>query len=405
MTKYKLYIVEDEHLIRESLKKQIRELEKKYLIELVGEAGDGEIALPEILALQPDILLTDIQMPFMTGIELSAEVRKSLPQISIIFISGFDDFSYAKAAIHLQVVEYLLKPIRNHELEQTLQKVMNGLAEKKDKKHERHEQSQVLEIEVKKNLYLNQVFKGQINTSQAISDGADFGCDMRGKKYQVILASNFVNQTFNDYAAFKDKLHGLFSENSALIFSSISSRYIKILLFNLTETELIEMGNTVTTTLISALEATNPITVGIGKVVNRISEIPASYESAQNCLLSNRQIANSSLGKYDEVIQPVLEYIDQNYANFDMSLQDVVKLTNTSSSRFSTIFRLAMGKTFIDYLTMIRIEQSKKLLRDTNASISEIATRVGYYDSNYFSAVFKRKEMISPRIYRSSFRK
>ena len=88
-----------------------------------------------------------------------------------------------------------------------------------------------------------------------------------------------------------------------------------------------------------------------------------------------------------------------------MSLQDVVKLTNTSSSRFSTIFRLAMGKTFIDYLTMIRIEQSKKLLRDTNASISEIATRVGYYDSNYFSAVFKRKEMISPRIYRSSFRK
>lgn len=371
MTKYKLYIVEDEHLIRESLKKQIRELEKKYLIELVGEAGDGEIALPEILALQPDILLTDIQMPFMTGIELSAEVRKSLPQISIIFISGFDDFSYAKAAIHLQVVEYLLKPIRNNELEQTLQKVMNGLAEKKDKKHERHEQSQVLEIEVKKNLYLNQVFKGQINTSQAISDGADFGCDMRGKKYQVILASNFVNQTFNDYAAFKDKLHGLFSENPALIFSSISSRYIKILLFNLTETELIEMGNTVTTTLISALEATNPITVGIGKVV----------------------------------IQPVLEYIDQNYANFDMSLQDVVKLTNTSSSRFSTIFRLAMGKTFIDYLTMIRIEQSKKLLRDTNASISEIATRVGYYDSNYFSAVFKRKEMISPRIYRSSFRK
>lgn len=128
---FKVFIVEDEHLIRESLKRNLNQLAETLPLEVVGEASDGEVALSLILEEQPDILLTDIRMPFMNGIELSQEVKKSFPATEIIFISGFDEFTYAKAAIHLQVAEYLLKPIKHDELKSSLEKVIARLEQKK----------------------------------------------------------------------------------------------------------------------------------------------------------------------------------------------------------------------------------------------------------------------------------
>ncbi|MGH1750242.1 response regulator [Enterococcus raffinosus] len=75
---FKVFIVEDEHLIRESLKRNLNQLAETLPLEVVGEASDGEVALSLILEEQPDILLTDIRMPFMNGIELSQEVKKKL---------------------------------------------------------------------------------------------------------------------------------------------------------------------------------------------------------------------------------------------------------------------------------------------------------------------------------------
>ena len=151
---YKVFIAEDEHLILESLKRNLSQLYEKLPIEIVGEAGDGEVALSMILELQPDILLTDIRMPFMDGIELSQEVRQNLPDIQIIFISGFDEFTYAKAAIHLQVAEYLLKPIKIDELKASIKKVITQLEQKK--------QPAAIDsysYDVKKNLFLNTLFE------------------------------------------------------------------------------------------------------------------------------------------------------------------------------------------------------------------------------------------------------
>ena len=104
----KVFLVEDEFTIRESIKKTVHWESEGF--ELVGEAGDGELAYPMILASQPDILLTDIRMPFMDGLELSKLVKKELPEIKILILSGYDDFSYAQDAIRIGVEDYLLKP-------------------------------------------------------------------------------------------------------------------------------------------------------------------------------------------------------------------------------------------------------------------------------------------------------
>lgn len=95
----KVYLVEDEIIIRQSIKNSIDWEKEGY--EFVGDASDGELALPVILKEKPDILITDIRMPFMDGLELSRMVKAELPDIKIVILSGYDDFEYAKQAIKI----------------------------------------------------------------------------------------------------------------------------------------------------------------------------------------------------------------------------------------------------------------------------------------------------------------
>ena len=129
---YKVFIVEDEHLIRDSLRNQLLSLAETHPLIFSGEASDGEMALASIVDVKPDILLTDIRMPFMDGLSLAKEVRKIFPWIRIIFISGFDDFEYARTAIQVQADAYLLKPIKDTELIQTLEAVITVLEKQKE---------------------------------------------------------------------------------------------------------------------------------------------------------------------------------------------------------------------------------------------------------------------------------
>ena len=117
----KVFLVEDESIIREGLRDSIPW--EQYGFSFVGEAGDGEMALPLIRKTRPDVLITDIKMPFMDGLELSHIVSSELPSTKIIIISGHDDFEYARQAIGIGVEQYLLKPITRS----SLQKVLSDL--------------------------------------------------------------------------------------------------------------------------------------------------------------------------------------------------------------------------------------------------------------------------------------
>lgn len=105
----KVFLVDDEIVIREGIRNSFPWEESGYT--LVGEAPDGEIALPMIRDANPDILITDIRMPFMDGMQLCREVKRQMPWIGVVILSGYDDFTYARQAISLGVKEYLLKPV------------------------------------------------------------------------------------------------------------------------------------------------------------------------------------------------------------------------------------------------------------------------------------------------------
>ena len=115
---YKIFLVEDEIVAREGIRDTVAWAACGF--ELVGEAADGESALPLIQQSRPDLLITDIRMPFMDGLQPTRLVRERLPQTRIVILSGYDEFSYAQAAIALGVSEYILKPVSAHDLEQML---------------------------------------------------------------------------------------------------------------------------------------------------------------------------------------------------------------------------------------------------------------------------------------------
>ena len=125
----KVFLVDDEIAIRESLRNSFPWEEKGF--QLVGEAPDGEMALPMIRDLNVDILLTDIRMPFMDGMKLCEEVQRTMPWVERIILSGYDDFEYARKAISLGVSEYLLKPVTAKELEAALNRVRDRIETKR----------------------------------------------------------------------------------------------------------------------------------------------------------------------------------------------------------------------------------------------------------------------------------
>ncbi|MGX7163920.1 response regulator transcription factor [Enterococcus massiliensis] len=297
---YKVFIVEDEHLIRETLRNQVIQLGEQLPITYCGEAGDGEMALAAITELLPDIILTDIKMPFMDGLEFSKEARKLLPWSRIIFLSGFDDFEFAKIALQVQADDYLLKPIKNQELFQTLNKVVTLLDQQKRTTFQQPSKDMILEL--KKNHFLNGLFNGKLTLSDALQQSESFSRSFVGKKMTVLLANNRFNQNFEDYAHFTEYLNYLFQNNESLLFSSVSSRFIKFLIFDSTKEKVLEIAYQLAQTLIHELEQndTDEISVAIGSVVSRISEVPSSFEIARDMLGTYGYLRTEKIFSYED---------------------------------------------------------------------------------------------------------
>ena len=126
---YKVFLVDDEIVVREGIRSNFPWEQTDFM--LAGEAPDGEMALSMLQDIKPDILITDIRMPFMDGLELCRAVSATMPWMYIVILSGYDDFAYAREAISLGVKEYLLKPVSGQELLQVLNHLADSIREDK----------------------------------------------------------------------------------------------------------------------------------------------------------------------------------------------------------------------------------------------------------------------------------
>lgn len=185
----KVFLVEDESVIREGFRDKIPW--EQYGFQLVGEAGDGEMALPMIRKLKPDLLITDIKMPFMDGLSLSEIVKEEFPKIKIIIISGYDDFEYARQAIKAGVDQYLLKPITRTTLRGVLlemkEKIEQGL-EQKD--YQAQYQDEVQEFEqFSLRRFFEKILEGKLSVKEIYEEAAAQSLQLTASCYNLLLFS------------------------------------------------------------------------------------------------------------------------------------------------------------------------------------------------------------------------
>lgn len=182
---YKVFLVEDEVVIREGIRERIDW--KANGLEFCGEAPDGEIALPLIQSLKPDILITDIKMPFMNGLELARIVHETMPDVRTVILSGHDEFEYAREAIKLGVVDYLLKPVSPAELLDVLLKISRQFEQNAAELERLKGIQENQNLPVQRDRLLMQLVLGGISSMEALEKSIQLKINLIARCYSVIL--------------------------------------------------------------------------------------------------------------------------------------------------------------------------------------------------------------------------
>ncbi|MDR2951963.1 MAG: response regulator [Treponema sp.] len=287
---YKVFLVEDEIVVREGIRNNFPWDQTPY--SLSGEASDGEMALSMIQDIKPDILITDIRMPFMDGLTLSRIVKKSLPWIKIIILSGHDEFEYAREAISVGVEEYLLKPVSSQDMQNALNKIAKRIDSEKE---------ELLNIEKLKALvrastdtlrdrWLLDFIKGKIPAAQAIEQGREFGIGLLARSY-VILVAGIANSNEKETQLIPVKiiLKSILDKYANSVWLEEDEKRFVILLKEMQNSEekaaepVEESAYTIAQAIKYEVERNTDckLMVGIGPHAERIGEVPKSYSIAK----------------------------------------------------------------------------------------------------------------------------
>lgn len=183
----KVFLVEDESIVREGIRDNIPW--QQYGYQFVGEASDGEMALPLIQKTKPDVLLTDIKMPFMDGLSLSRLVHQEFPDMKIIIISGYDDFEYARGAISVGVEQYLLKPITRAAMQKVLAELKTKIeTEREQKNYQEKFQNEVREYEqFSRTDFFVKVFEGRMPVQDIYAEASKLSLKINAPCYNILM--------------------------------------------------------------------------------------------------------------------------------------------------------------------------------------------------------------------------
>lgn len=539
MNEIKVFLVEDEMVIRRGIKNSIDWEKEGYIF--CGEASDGELAYPMIIKEKPDILITDIRMPFMDGLELCKLVKKELPNIKILILSGYDEFDYAKEAIRLGVTEYLLKPISSGKLLEALNGVSESIRrEKEDKDLVRKYMEEMREnTEHEKQKFFEQMIAGNLSMADALETG---------KKYEMSLSAGMYNLLlFRFTLGEENRKSGELLGEAEYAIEKLTERleYVfefqrgvegwAFLLMADNEEQMSERVKELSKDLEEIMKNYSTIAYfgGIGQPVARLRELEESFREAERALaarftmelnriisvddirmaqnvdtlddieitsfgeiektrtmlekfLNNgvedeidefvdvyinelpeenlksvlmrqyiimdayivmmsfcekiegiegemqaqseelknsmktiqtveeiknyiRMLLKKIIGvrdtisgrRYSDIIEIAKDQIRKTYMSDEIFLNTVAAEVGMSPSYFSSIFSKEMGKTFVEYLTEIRMDRAKELLMCSSMKTSEIGYEVGYKDPHYFSYIFKKTQNCTPKEFRA----
>lgn len=303
----KIFLVEDEFIIREGIKNSIDWQSHGY--EFCGEASDGELAFPMIQKQKPDIVITDIRMPFMDGLTLSRLIKKEMPWIEIIVLTGYEEFEYAKEAIRIGIAEYLSKPINSEELLKEVDALAVKIEEKRKEREIREKYAKEMEenfMQERKDLF-QYLVTGSKTVPQLLEIAGKLEIDLSSIWYNVVLfKTQSVNHAHDEYSnrlvEIEQKFRQLGDEAYLLVFDRNLEG--KALIFKAdSEEELRQIQENYLKEMKKILDGYEDVRYfgGIGEPVNRLRELPASFERASHAFAHRYLVKESMILNGSEV--------------------------------------------------------------------------------------------------------
>ncbi|SDH98907.1 response regulator transcription factor [Alteribacillus bidgolensis] len=371
---YKVLLIDDEELILESLKQTFPWEEINCYV--AATARNGEEGIEKFHSIRPDLVVTDIKMPDMDGLEFLKEILADRSADEVIVLSGFDEFDFVRSALKYKAFHYLLKPIDREELKDTLKKAINEIEDKTKAQHTTLK-SELFEAAFQKNQrgLITRKLEAQTLAVLKIIHGSGIKLeDTKTNEYEIFV-------------------YPLSNEDILVIGYG---QFIKEQLYTLAE---------------SLLKENNARKAALGPEVKGSKNLNYSLERAETFLRQKEYIKDQLLTEAvyrnyqsfekqsNTMLSKAKYFVEENYHK-PLTIEEVAKTFGFSPSYFSTMYKEVNGKTFSEHLKLTRIERACDLLRDTNKPAYEIANMVGYEDQRYFSQVFRKLKQMTPSQYR-----
>ena len=420
---YKVLLVDDEYMITEGLKRLIPF--DKWDMEVVATANHADDALDYVREHSVDIVISDVNMPDKTGLEMIGEMKELLPNAYYILLSGYQEFDYVKKAMNLNVVDYLVKPVDKVELERLLEKIASQLGETS---HEPEILSQQLDEEAFKT-HLSQKENWWIGLSKEKQGNFVIPYYVLGQDWQIVLADqefegllvmpfeapyqiNFekwkrdVEKTLFYGSVNLDQSESLFSYYEP-IYRVIIQGNLQQIIDELTLLEKIVLENTPRVSITKQL-----FTQFIMDVFHLFEHLKAddmtdivknihAITNFEDLVSYTKETLTSFFGQYrmNENVVSVLEVIGRDYKK-ELSLKDISKDLFINPVYLGQLIKKETNSTFAELLNEQRIKAAQQLLLSTNDSIEDICYTVGYSNVGYFYKVFRKLCGKSPKAYR-----
>ncbi len=315
MSLYRIMLVDDEEEVRKAI---IRNMDwEKLGFTVVGDAENGEDALEKLEQWEPDVVITDIRMPYMDGLTLTARIREKYPSMKILIFSGYDDFEYAKQAIKLNVTEYILKPVNSEELSVILKRIRVSLDEEIEQRRniDSLRSSYLGSLPILRELFLNNLVHGTVDMETAAVRFAEYGISILDarKWLAAVIHVGQVEQIETKELSMHQELipisvRGLVEDclqtycRCTIFTSPEGITVIAAIDENNTQTGLINLFHDICKESRRVLEV--GITIGVGHSCDRLQDIGEAYRSAVDAL-GYRAIVGEGKTIYINDVEPV----------------------------------------------------------------------------------------------------
>lgn len=386
----KILIVDDESVIREGIMRTIQRAYPHYDVYL---AANPEEAVQLLRSHPIDAVLTDILMPGMTGLELMQLSRRGYPHIKWVIISAYSEFNYAKEAIKLGAVDYLLKPIGKD----LLRDMIDKLKELIDQEAEKARESKLLRANLK---FLREAM------FQRWASGLDIGgMDMTAvianhPRFQLIMVKMESDRAVHlEHFIIDNVLSELTTQYGRGFVTTYDAKSLLGLITVDEGKSLESLLEELRSNLKRYLRV--PFQIMHSGMLHDFNKVPGEVQRMHQDSASHEFEYYANGGS--EIIEVAIQYI-RAYYNTDLSLEKVASIVYLNPVYFSQVFKQKTGYGFKEYVIHLRMEQAKQLLLNPQLKLADISERIGYQDVKHFTQVFRRKYNATPTEYRQEHR-